>query len=397
MKTLLFVYGTLRQNYHNHAYLNTANFLGEAKTQDKFVMHFNGSIPFVSESQSISQIKGEVYEVDDLTLARLDELEGCYPISNNPIQFDSESWYIRKQVAVKITGADNVISVWMYFNESANHHSIISSGDYIGHDQLPSVKDRVWYFAYGSNMDVARMLTRNAPFTRIKKGRVNGQRLVFNKIPDGYPGFGYANIVSEHGFEVMGVLFEVNEAGLMELDKWEGVKENGGHYFRSQIMVLLDDGTSVEATVYLAHPDKVKDGLLPTTTYMDHLYQGLDILGDEGKAYLDQALSEARVTDDSRFLTDSDIPLLDSEEKLVNFKDYALPVLINGHKAKIYYYECTHSTRLVFFCEPEEVLRFEAMNLGIDELGFFRSKYFHSVRRGILMFREQRVIIEFDK
>ena len=117
MKTLLFVYGTLRQNYHNHTYLNTANFLGEAKTQDKFVMHFNGSIPFVSESQSISQIMGEVYEVDESTLARVDQLEGCYPISHNPIQFDSESWYIRKQVAVKIIGTDNVISVWLYFNK----------------------------------------------------------------------------------------------------------------------------------------------------------------------------------------------------------------------------------------------------------------------------------------
>jgi gamma-glutamylcyclotransferase len=395
MKTIIFVYGTLRQNYHNHAYLNTANFLGEAKTQDKFVMHFNGRIPFVSESQSISQIMGEVYEVDDLTLARLDELEGCYPISNNPIRFDSESWYIRKQVAVKITGTDNMISVWMYFNESANHHSIISSGDYKEHDKLPSVKDRVWYFAYGSNMDVAQMLTRKAPFTRIKRGRVYGQRLVFNKIADRYPGYGYANIVSEHGFEVIGVLYEVNEAGLLKLDECEGVSSN--HYFRSQIMVLLDDGTSVEATVYLAHPDKIKDGLLPTKAYMEHLYKGLDILGDEGKAYLDQALIEARVTDDPRFLTDSDIPLLDSEEELANVKDYALPVLINGHKAKIYYYECTWSTRLVFFCEPEEVIHFEAMNLGMDEHGYFRSKYFHFVRRGILMFREQRVIIEFDK
>ena len=395
MKTLLFVYGTLRQNYHNHTYLNTANFLGEAKTQDKFVMHFNGSIPFVSESQSISQIMGEVYEVDESTLARVDQLEGCYPISHNPIQFDSESWYIRKQVAVKIIGTDNVISVWLYFNESANHHSIISSGDYKKHDTLPSVEDRVWYFAYGSNMDVAQMLTREAPFTRIKKGRVHGNRLLFNKIADRYPGYGYANIVSEHGFEVIGVLYEVNEAGLLKLDECEGVSSN--HYFRSQITVLLDDGKSVEATVYLAHPNKVKDGLLPTKAYMDHLYQGLDILGDESKAYLDQALSEARVTDDSRFLTDSDIPLLVSEEELANVKDYALPVLINGHKAKIYYYECTWSTRLVFFCEPEEVIHFEAMNLGIDEHGYFRSKYFHFVRRGILMFREQRVIIEFDK
>ncbi len=390
MKTFIFVYGTLRQNYHNHAYLNTANFLGEAKTQDKFVMHVNGRIPFVSGSQSISHILGEVYEVDDLTLARLDELEGCYPISNNPIRFDSKSWYTRKQVAIQFSDWDKVISVWMYFNEKEIHHPIISSGDYKDHDKLPH-----WYFAYGSNMNKSRMVERNVNFTRRIKGSVNDHRLVFNKIADSNPGYGYANIMPVQGKSVMGILYDVNEAGLMELDKREGV--NMGHYFRSQITVFLDDGTSVEAIVYLAHPDKIKDGLLPTKAYMEHLYKGIDILGDEGKAYLDQALIEARVTDDSRFLTDSDIPMLGSEEELANVKDYALPVLINGHKAKIYYYECTWSTRLVFFCEPEEVIHFEAMNLGMDEHGYFRSKYFHFVRRGILMFREQRVIIEFDK
>jgi gamma-glutamylcyclotransferase (GGCT)/AIG2-like uncharacterized protein YtfP len=285
--------------------------------------------------------------------------------------------------------------VWMYFNEQETQHSIICSGDYADRELLLNPQDRTWYFAYGSNMDVAQMLTRKAPFTRIKRGRVYGQRLVFNKIADRYPGYGYANIVPEHGFEVMGVLFEVNEAGLLKLDDCEGVSSN--HYFRSQITVLLDDGTSVEATVYLAHPNKVKDGLLPTKAYMDHLYQGLDILGDEGKAYLDQARIEARVTDDPRFLTDSDIPLLDSEEKLVNVKDYALPVLINGHKAKIYYYDCTHSTRFVFFCEPEEVIHFEAMNLKMDDRGFFGTKYFQFLRRGILVLGEERVIVEIDK
>ncbi len=391
MKTQLFVYGTLRKDFINHFYLKSSIYLGEAKTHEKFLMHCHGKIPFVSEKYPISQITGEVYEVDESTLSAIDHLESCYPIDNHANEFNPRSWYIRKEVTVHLLNDNRELKVWMYVNEKENQHSIISTGNYCDIEKLPPLNQRIWYFAYGSNMDLNRMLTREAPFTQIKKGRVYGQRLVFNKIADGYPGYGYANIVPEHGFDVMGVLYEVNESGLMELDKNEGVSSN--HYFRSQIEVLLDDGSSIEAVVYLAHPSRVKDGLFPTHSYMEHLYKGLNILGDEGKAYLDHAYHEARVTDDARFITIADIPEPNPEKYL----DQALPVLINGHKAKMYFYDCTWSPRLVFFCEPEEMFHFEAMNLRMDDRGFFGTKYFQFLRRGILLLGNVRVIVEFDK
>lgn len=390
MKTQLFVYGTLRKDFINHFYLKSSIYLGEAKTHEKFLMHCHGKIPFVSEKYPISQITGEVYEVDESTLSAIDHLESCYPIDNHANEFNPRSWYIRKEVTVYLLNDNRELKVWMYVNEKENQHSIISTGNYCDIEKLPLLNDRVWYFAYGSNMDVAQMLTREAPFTQIKKGRVYGQRLVFNKIADRYPGYGYANIVPEHGFDVMGVLYEVNESGLMKLDEKEGVSSN--HYFRSQIEVLLDDGSSIEAVVYLAHPSRVKDGLFPTHSYMEHLYKGLDILGDEGKAYLDYAYHEARVTDDARFITIADIPEPNPEKYL----DQALPVLINGHRAKMYFYDCTWSSRLVFFCEPEEMFHFEAMNLRMDDRGFFGTKYFQFLRRGILLLGNVRVIVEFD-
>ncbi len=390
MKTTIFVYGTLRKNYRNHALLSSANFVGEAKTQNKYVMHCSGIIPFVSESHAISHIVGEVYEVDQQTLADLDHLEGCIPSPNNPSEFDSNSWYTRKQVEIQLTDGNDIMLAWMYFNEKANHHPIISTGDYNDRERLLLRNDRVWYFAYGSNMDVAQMLTRNAAFTYIKKGRVNGQRLVFNKIADRYPGYGYANIVPQYGFEVIGVLYEINGSGLLELDKHEGVSSK--HYFRSQIEVSLEDGTTVEAIVYLAHPSRIKDGMFPTKSYMDHLYKGLDILGDEGKAYLDHAYHEAIVNDDARFVAIEDIPAPNPE----NYRDEALPVLINGHKAKMYFYDCTWSPRLVFFCETEEMIHFEAMNLRMDDSGFYGTKYFQFLRRGILQLGDVRVIVEMD-
>jgi gamma-glutamylcyclotransferase (GGCT)/AIG2-like uncharacterized protein YtfP len=348
----------------------------------------------VSQSQAVSQIVGEVYEVDAQTLANLDRLEGCRVIAEEPLQFDANSWYTREQVSVRWADGGECLTVWMYFNEHETQHPIISTGDYKDREAMLHRQDRVWYFAYGSNMDVARMLTRKAPFTRRIKGRVSDHRLVFNKIADDYPGFGFANIIPEQGYDVMGVLYELNEAGLTALDEPEGV--TGGHYFRCQMTVLMDDGTSVVATVYLAHPNKVEDGLLPTGSYMDHLYRGLDILGEGGKSYLDQSLLEARVTDDEHFLTAQDIPTPSHEDYLVDVRNHALPVLLNGHKVKMYFYNGTWSERIVFYCEPEVVPYFEAMGLRVDEFGFFGTKRFNFLRRGILELGHQRLVVEMD-
>ena len=211
MKKLIFVYGTLRQNQGNHGFLQTARFLGKAKTQNKYVMHCRGYIPFVSEGQAISHIVGEVYEVDDSTLSSIDHLEGCYPKRDASGEFEQNSWYIRKQVMVTLQNAQTDCLVWLYFNEQETQHPIICTGDFLDREALLQRDDRVWYFAYGSNMDASRMLDRKAYFTQRVFGSVGGQRLVFNKIARDFPGYGYANIVPESGFNVIGVLYEVNK------------------------------------------------------------------------------------------------------------------------------------------------------------------------------------------
>jgi hypothetical protein len=129
---------------------------------------------------------------------------------------------------------------------------------------------------------------------------------------------------------------------------------------------------------------------------MDHLYRGLDVLGEGGKSYLDQALLEARVTDDEHFLTAQDIPTPSDEDYLVDVLNHALPVLLNGHKVKMYFYTGTLSERLVFHCEPEVAPYFEAMDLRVDELGFFGTKKFQFIRRGILEIDIQRLVVELD-
>ena len=71
----MFVYGSLRKGFGNHYLLERSNYLGEALTDAAFTMLHLGGYPGVVRAGS-TQILGEVYEVDDKTLSRLDRLEG---------------------------------------------------------------------------------------------------------------------------------------------------------------------------------------------------------------------------------------------------------------------------------------------------------------------------------
>lgn len=100
MKHTLFVYGTLKRNFSNNYLLQTAQYLGEGKTQDKYAMYVQG-IPYVLKTEQRYCISGELYAIDNKTLSRLDTLEG-HP-----------DWYRREQVQV-LNANNEIITAWMY-------------------------------------------------------------------------------------------------------------------------------------------------------------------------------------------------------------------------------------------------------------------------------------------
>ena len=89
MKTLLFVYGTLKKGYSLNAHTLTAkhnspfvDFLGEA-TIEGYEMFSNGSFPYIMSGDGT--ITGEVYEVrSEELLQTLREIEGAY--EETPVQ-----------------------------------------------------------------------------------------------------------------------------------------------------------------------------------------------------------------------------------------------------------------------------------------------------------------------
>jgi gamma-glutamylcyclotransferase (GGCT)/AIG2-like uncharacterized protein YtfP len=381
MSTKIFVYGTLRKNFSNHSFLQTARFLGNAKTAKNYVMFTSGYIPFVSDTQSVCPIIGEVYEVDQVTLQNLDRLE---------------YGYTRKTISVLLAGEiDSAVpeDAWMYFNNDQTHHAIISTGDFADNHRFYSKKKSIWYFAYGSNMNPQRMIERNAFFTKRIKGWIADFRLVFNKTT-GSPGFGYANIISEKNQMVEGILYEIDDRGLAELDIREGVETM--HYKKVFMSVQhFGDGDSIDAVVYIAHPEKIENGLKPTKKYASHLYQGLDVLGRESKEYLDRAIKESVIFDHPKFVSEYDIPNLQPEHFEGNFLSHALSVFIDGIPAKIYQYDSLWSPRIVINVAQDDLKRAsKKLDLNFDEEGFCGTKYFDIPRPGILQIGYRRFVVE---
>lgn len=73
--TRVFVYGTLLAGERNHRLLVGATLVGEARTSPTFTLHDLGAFPGLVRGGTHA-VAGEVYEVNALTLAALDRLEG---------------------------------------------------------------------------------------------------------------------------------------------------------------------------------------------------------------------------------------------------------------------------------------------------------------------------------
>ena len=133
------------------------------------------------------------------------------------------------------------------------------------------------YFAYGSNMNPERMTERGVSFTSRERAVLKGWRLKFNKVSSINAREGYANIERDDNSVVEGILYTIDDKDIEKLDTYEGYPK---HYNRVVLKVKKDNGEEVEALVYIANPDKVKDGLKPSKEYLNHLLRGCDLLSE---------------------------------------------------------------------------------------------------------------------
>jgi gamma-glutamylcyclotransferase (GGCT)/AIG2-like uncharacterized protein YtfP len=73
--TTIFVYGSLKRGESNHRLLARARFLGRAHTAPFFELYDLGAFPAMVAG-GFTSVAGELYEVDEETLAAIDRLEG---------------------------------------------------------------------------------------------------------------------------------------------------------------------------------------------------------------------------------------------------------------------------------------------------------------------------------
>ncbi len=133
------------------------------------------------------------------------------------------------------------------------------------------------YFAYGSNMDPARMRDRTINYSVREHAVLSRYSLQFNKIADANSEEGRANIVPDAEDSVEGAFYDIEPSDITKLDRYEGYP---AHYDKINVSVRLDDGSEIEALTYIAQPDKVRNGLRPRREYLEHLLAARDILSD---------------------------------------------------------------------------------------------------------------------
>jgi len=75
--SLVFVYGTLKRGFENHAHMAGQSLVGTASTAPGFALYDLGGYPgMVRSPGTATGVAGEVWSVDEKCLRRLDELEG---------------------------------------------------------------------------------------------------------------------------------------------------------------------------------------------------------------------------------------------------------------------------------------------------------------------------------
>lgn len=113
----VFVYGSLMKEFHNHHWLAESRFLDTTETLDRFLMYNLGTYPGVMPTgrKDASTAKGELYEVSQAVLTRLDRLEG-HP-----------DYYIRKPTKL---ASGRTAWMYLYCGQRPLATAIVPNGDW---------------------------------------------------------------------------------------------------------------------------------------------------------------------------------------------------------------------------------------------------------------------------
>lgn len=135
-----------------------------------------------------------------------------------------------------------------------------------------------YYFAYGSNMNVERMASRDLKVTSACSAHLPGFGLRFNKRSRRDATLACANITYAPNERVEGVLYQLeNNSEIINLDPHEG---SPFFYSREQFWVQSDNG-QIATWIYVANPAVIDNSIKPARWYVEHLLAGKPFLTTE--------------------------------------------------------------------------------------------------------------------
>ena len=138
--------------------------------------------------------------------------------------------------------------------------------------------------AYGSNLNLSQMAMRCPTAKVYGKGIIKGYRLIFK----GQMNNAYCTIEKRRGGKVPVVVWELQPEDEKALDFYEGYPR---FYEKEDVKVTLEDGTVVEAMVYIM-TDKILERIflgLPSRSYLETVRKGYETAGFNLK-FIDDAL-----------------------------------------------------------------------------------------------------------
>lgn len=131
----------------------------------------------------------------------------------------------------------------------------------------------IYYFGYGSNMAAATMQAWCGDSRVVGMAQLKGYRLAFTRKSERW-GQGVADVVRDEDGSVWGVLYEVSDGDLANLDKKEG---NGHNYQRIAVEVLCDDAPCTAYTYEVIA--KLPDDIPTSRDYKQTLLAGAYEMG----------------------------------------------------------------------------------------------------------------------
>ena len=135
------------------------------------------------------------------------------------------------------------------------------------------------YFAFGSNMDPARIEKRLGYLPKSECAILTGYQLKFNKIARRLHGIGWANIIPNQSQIVEGKVYFLTDQDFNKLDGFENVKSND--YQREGLQVRIGND-EMQVIAYVACEGMVDNNLKKTTkSYLQHLLKGVKCLSKQ--------------------------------------------------------------------------------------------------------------------